>query len=289
VAALVAYALTRPSHIAVPDVTGKTSDEATRILDDRGFEVAIKAVPSAAPRNQVVEQDPIATNLSGDKAEEGSTVTLSVSSGPAIVAIPDVAGLTEEEARKRLENAGFQVTVQQQFSKTVPRGQAIGTEPAAGTQFSTGQPVTLLISRGVNTVTIPDVVGLDDQAALAELSNAGLSGALVQRESTEAQGQVLSQSPAAGQRVQRGSQVTIFASTGAITVPAAVGQTRKAAVTALKRAGFAVAVTEEETTDPAEIGVVISEFPPAGSRGQRGDTVTITVGVASQTTTTPIP
>ena len=289
VAALVAYALTRPSHIAVPDVTGKTSDEATRILDDRGFEVAIKAVPSAAPRNQVVEQDPIATNLSGDKAEEGSTVTLSVSSGPAIVAIPDVAGLTEEEARKRLENAGFQVTVQQPFSKTVPRGQAIGTEPAAGTQFSTGQPVTLLISRGVNTVTIPDVVGLDDQAALAELSNAGLSGALVQRESTEAQGQVLSQSPAAGQRVQRGSQVTIFASTGAITVPAVVGQTRKAAVTALKRAGFAVAVTEEETTDPAEIGVVISEFPPAGSRGQRGDTVTITVGVASQTTTTPIP
>ena len=289
VAALVAYALTRPSHIAVPDVTGKTSDEATRILDDRGFEVAIKAVPSAAPRNQVVEQDPIATNLSGDKAEEGSTVTLSVSSGPAIVAIPDVAGLTEEEARKRLENAGFQVTVQQRFSKTVPRGQAIGTEPAAGTQFSTGQPVTLLISRGVNTVTIPDVVGLDDQAALAELSNAGLSGALVQRESTEAQGQVLSQSPAAGKRVQRGSQVTIFASTGAITVPAVVGQTRKAAVTALKRAGFAVAVTEEETTDPAEIGVVISEFPPAGSRGQRGDTVTITVGVASQTTTTPIP
>jgi eukaryotic-like serine/threonine-protein kinase len=289
VAALVAFALTRPSHIAVPDVTGENVDEATRILDDRGFDVALRPVPSAAPRNQVVEQDPIATNLSGDKAEEGSTVTLSVSSGPAIVAVPDVTGLTEEVARKRLETAGFPVTVQQQFSKTVPRGEAIGTEPAAGTQFSTGQPVTLLISRGVNTVTVPDVVGLDDQAALATLSDAGLSGTLVQRDSTEPEGEVLSQSPAAGKRVSRGSQVTIFASTGAITVPDVVGQTRKAAVTALKRAGFVVAVTEEETTDASEIGVVSTEFPPAGSRGQRGDTVTISVGVQSPTATTPSP
>jgi eukaryotic-like serine/threonine-protein kinase len=288
VAALVAYALTRPSHTAVPDVTGNNVDEATRILNDRGFEVTIKAVPSPAPRNQVVEQDPIATNLSGDKAEEGSTVTLSVSSGPAIAAVPNVAGMTENGARKRLENAGFQVTVAQLFSKTVPKGQAIGTEPAAGTQLSTAQPVTLQISRGANTVTVPDLVGLDDQGALAALSDAGLSGTLVQRDSTEPEGEVLSQSPAAGERVQRGSQVTVFASTGVITVPDVVGQTRKAAVTALKKAGFVPAVIEEETTDRAQIGVVISEFPPAGSRGQRGDTVTISVGVPSQTATTPI-
>jgi len=80
--------------------------------------------------------------------------------------------------------------------------------------------------------------------------------------------------------VARGSQVTIFASTGAITVPDVVGQDRKTAVTALKKAGFVVAVTEETTDDPAQVNRVISEFPPAGSRGQRGDTVTISVGVA---------
>ena len=52
----------------------------------------------------------------------------------------------------------------------------IGTSPAAGTQLSTVQPVTLLISRGANTVVVPNVVGLSDQAALAALSNAGLVG-----------------------------------------------------------------------------------------------------------------
>ena len=131
-----------------------------------------------------------------------------------------------------------------------------------------------------------DVCGLDDQAALATLSNAGLSGTEVQRDSTEPQGKVLNQSPAAGKQVPRGTQVTIFASTGAITVPDVVGQDRRTAVTALKKAGFTVAVTEQQTTDPAQINRVISEFPPAGSRGQRGDTVTLSVGVAAPTTTT---
>jgi beta-lactam-binding protein with PASTA domain/predicted Ser/Thr protein kinase len=287
VAALVAYALTRPSHLAVPDVIGKNVDQANQILDTKGFKVAIKSVPSAAPRNQVVEQDPIPTDRGGGKAEEGSTVTLSVSSGPAIVSVPVVANLSQADATKRLQNAGFKVNVSQQYSKSVPRGLVIGTTPPAGTQLSTAQAVTLLVSRGANTVVVPNVVGMDDQAALAALSNAGLSGTEVQRDSTEPQGKVLSQSPGAGKRVSRGAQVTIFASTGAITVPDVTGQPRKTAVTALKKAGFTVAVTEQPTTDVTQIGFVISEFPPAGSRGQRGDTVTISVGVSSTTTTTP--
>ena len=174
------------------------------MLDSKGFNVAIKAVPSAAPRNQVVEQDPIPTDRGGGKAEEGSTVTLSVSSGPAIVAVPVVANLSQADATKRLENAGFKVNVMQQYSKSVPRGLVIGTSPPAGTQLSTAQAVNLLVSRGANTVEVPNVVGLDDQAALAALSNAGLSGTEVQRDSTEPQGKVLNQSPGAGKRVARG-------------------------------------------------------------------------------------
>ncbi len=287
VAALVAYALTRPQQVGIPDVIGKNSDQATQILDSAGFKVAIKAVPSAVPRDQVVEQDPIPTDRGGGKVEEGSTVTLSVSSGPAIRAVPSIVGLSEADATKRLEKNGFKVNVMQQYSKSVPRGSVIGTSPAAGTQLSTLQPVTLLVSRGANTVVVPNVVGLNDQQALATLSNAGLSGTEVQKDSTEPQGKVLSQSPGSGKRVPRGSQVTIFASTGAITVPDVTGLLRKDAVNTLKKAGFTPAVTEQTTSDPNEVGVVISEFPPGGSRGQRGDTVTISVGIAAPTATTP--
>jgi eukaryotic-like serine/threonine-protein kinase len=289
VAALVAFALTRPSDVAIPDVIGKDVEVAKEILEDQGLEWDINSVPSGAPRNQVVEQDPIPTSRGGGKAEEGSTVTLSVSSGPAIVSVPPVANLTEEEARKRLENAGFQVVVVERFSETVSRGLVIETEPAAGTQTSTAQPVTLLVSKGSDRVEVPDLVGLNEQAALSALSAAELAGTVVQRVSDEPQGEVVGQSPGPGKLVPRGSQVTIFASTGAITVPDVVGLTRKAAVTALKKAGFVAAVVEETTDDPDQAGRVISEFPPGGSRGQRGDTVTISVGVAPPPPTATVP
>ncbi len=90
---------------------------------------------------------------------------------------------------------------------------------------------------------------------------------------------MVGQSPGPGRMVKAGSQVTIFVSSGAISVPDVVGQARKQAVTAIKQAGFTPSVTEEPTADPAEDGVVINQFPPSGSRGQRGDLVTITVGV----------
>jgi eukaryotic-like serine/threonine-protein kinase len=203
-----------------------------------------------------------------------------------------VAGLTQDEAKKRLQKAGFfQVTTEQRFSNSVARGKVIGTEPAAGTQLSTAQSVNLLISKGANQVSVPNLIGLDDQAALAQLQNLGLSGVEVQKTSDQPQGKVIGQSPGAGKLVNKGTQVTIFASTGTITVPDVTGQDRKTAVNTLKKAGFVVAVSEQPTQDPAQIGRVISEFPPAGSRGQRGDTVTISVGVASSapptTTTTP--
>ncbi len=291
VAGLVAFALTRPSDVAVPDVIGKDVDTATEILENQGFDVAIKAVPSAAPRDQVVEQDPIPTSRGGGKAEEDSTVTLSVSSGPAIASVPQVVGLSRDEAKKRLESAGFQVTVAERFSELVPRGQVIGTEPASGTQLSTAQPVTLLVSKGSDRVEVPDVVGLDDQAALDALAEAELAGTIVQRDSDEPQGEVIGQSPGGGQQVPRGSQVTIFVSSGAIVVPDVIGEPRKTAVTTLKKAGFVVAVSEETTDDSTQVGLVLSQFPPGGARAQRADTVTISVGALSATppttTTTP--
>jgi beta-lactam-binding protein with PASTA domain len=158
----------------------------------------------------------------------------------------------------------------------------IGTEPAVGTPLRTGTTVTLLISRGSNRVEVPDVTGLDDQQALNVLEEAELAGNVVQRDDDAPAGEVVGQSPGAGRMVPRNAQVTIFVSTGAVSIPDVLGQTRKSAVTELKRAGFSVSITEEPTPDLTEEGRVIDQFPPAGSRGQRGDTVTITVGVAEE-------
>jgi beta-lactam-binding protein with PASTA domain/predicted Ser/Thr protein kinase len=286
VAALVAFALTRPSSVTVPDVVtacsppGCNVDVARERLEAEGLEVDIKPVPNAAPRDTVLEQDPPPS----EEVDEGSTVVLTVSSGPAVVEIPDVTGQSQKDATEVLEDAGLEVGTRLGFSEDISEGRAVGTEPAAGTQIQTGTTVTLIISKGSNTVEVPDVVGLDDQAALNALESAELSGTIVQRQDDAPAGEVVAQSPTTGKEIKKGSTVTIFVSTGSIVVPDQLGQTRRAAVTALKRAGFVVSVSEQPTDDPVQVGKVINQFPPGGSRGQRGDTVSIVVGAAPATT-----
>lgn len=280
VAGLVAFALTRPERVAVPNVIGQEEGTARQLLEDKGFDADTVSRPSAAPRDTVTEQDPIP----GEKVDEGSTVVLTISSGPASVSIPDVQGLSEADATKRLEDAGLMVDPEFAFSDTIPEGRAIGTDPGAGFSVNTGQTVKLIVSRGSNKVEVPSVIGLQDDQALARLQSAELAGTVVQRDSDEPAGKVVAQSPSAGKLVRSGSAVTIFVSSGAISVPNVLGQDRAPAVTALKRAGFVVAIDEQPTTDVTQSNRVLNQFPPGGSRGQRGDTVTISVGVVETTT-----
>jgi beta-lactam-binding protein with PASTA domain/predicted Ser/Thr protein kinase len=281
VAGLVAFALTRPEQIAVPNVIGQEEGTARQLLEDRGFDADTVSRPSAAPMGTVTEQEPIP----GEKVDEGSTVILTISSGPASVTIPELQGLAEADATTQLTDLGLQVDPEFAFSDTVPEGRVIATDPGAGFSVNTGQTVKLIVSRGTNKVEVPSVIGLQDNQALARLQQAQLAGTVVQRDSDEPAGRVISQSPPAGKLVKAGSPVTIFVSSGAISVPNVLGQDRASAVTALKRAGFVVAVNEQPTTDVAESNRVLNQFPPAGSRGQRGDTVTISVGVVEPTTT----
>jgi eukaryotic-like serine/threonine-protein kinase len=275
VAGLVAFALTRPDRVAVPNVIGQEEGTARQLLEDKGFDADTVSRPSAAPQGTVTEQDPIP----GEKVDEGSTIVLTISSGPASVAVPDVQGLSEADATKRLEDAGLLVDPEFAFSDTIPEGRAIGTDPGPGISLDTGQTVKLIVSRGSNKVKVPSVIGLQDGQALARLQGADLAGTVVQRDSDEPAGKVVAQSPRAGKLVRSGSSVTIFVSSGAISVPNVLGQDRASAVTALKRAGFVVSIDEQPTTDATQSNRVLNQFPPGGSRGQRGDTVTISVGV----------
>ncbi|CAN5599947.1 Stk1 family PASTA domain-containing Ser/Thr kinase [soil metagenome] len=279
VAAAVAFALTRPGDVKVPTVTGQQGGVATELLESQGFDVDIETRPNAAPRDIVTEQDPIA----GDTVEDGSTIVLTVSSGPSIVEVPTVSGLTEKQARDRLTEAGLEVNTAFRFNDTVPEDRAVGTEPAAGTRLQTGTSVSLVISKGSNKVEVPSVVGLDDEGALSALNQAELSGTIAERDDDAPAGQVVGQSPGAGQLVKAGSQVTVFVSSGAISVPGVLGDLRKSAVSTLKKAGFRPQVTESPTNTPSQVGRVTAQFPPAGSRGQRGDVVSLTIG------TEPVP
>jgi eukaryotic-like serine/threonine-protein kinase len=279
-AALAAWALTRPGEVTVPSVLGEKQDSATQILEGRGFDVEVEEFESDAPVGEVVEQDPRA----GTEAEEGSTVTLSVSSGLGTAKVPDVTGLPERRAAKTLQGRNFLVETEERFSNQVDEGLAIGTEPKAASKLKSGSTVTLIVSKGGNLVDVPNVVGLQQQIAENQLEAADLIPNVETQNSDQSEGTVVAQDPAGATQVESGSEVTVVVSTGAgsVIVPDVEGLFRDGAVRVLSNRGLDVVVQEETTTDPAEDGRVIDQAPAAGARLRQGDTVTIVIGVADQ-------
>lgn len=284
---VIAYALTRPDSILVPAVIDKTQSQAQTILEDAGFEVAVNPVPNDAEAGTVLEQDPRA----GSRVDEGSTVTITVSLGPAVVVVPDVAGQRAKQARKTLEGKGFDVRERERPSSTVRAGLVIVTEPPAGAEVERGSPVTLVVSSGPRLVQVPSVIGLQQDLADNTLRDVGLIPNIEQRDSDEPAGQVIAQDPPGGETVRTRTTVTVVVSTGAgsAIVPNVVGQSKDQARADLKDAGLRVRVVKRTTSDPNEDDRALEQSPPAGTRLRRGEFVTVFVGKFSEppTTTTP--
>jgi serine/threonine-protein kinase len=271
-----AFALTRSDDVRVPGVTGDDLTSATLKLQRAGFEVDVDRRPNPQPEDTVIEQDP----RGGQQAKEGSTVTLSVSLGPAPVDVPDVAGLERGKARKRLERAGFEVVITEEFDADVEAGLVIETRPAADTRLAAGETVTLVISQGEDSVEIPDVVGLDRFAAKSTLEDAGFRVDQDVKNADEPEDQVIRQLPGALESRPEGSTVTIVYSNGAGTIVLEdfVGETQSFAERRLGNQGLDVRVRIESVTGAGDDGIVLSQTPDPGSRLSPGDRVTIVVG-----------
>jgi eukaryotic-like serine/threonine-protein kinase len=205
---------TREETKAVPDVTGATLEQAVSRLQDEGFKVDIERGNDEAPVGTVYEQDPSA----GDEAEEGSTVRISVSEGPATAEVPDVVGTLEDAARRELEDAGFTVNVAQVFSDE-PEGSVVAQSPRGGEEAEKGSAVRINVSKGTGQTTVPNVVGLSEDEAKQELEQADLQANVVEVPSQEPAGTVVAQNPDSGS-ARSGSTVRLNVSAGAEEPPA---------------------------------------------------------------------
>ncbi len=271
-----AWFLTRPEMVTVPDVTGEPEDPAVIALQDADFDVATERIESDIPEGEVIEQDP----AGGSEAEQGSTVTITVSLGPGAVAVPRVAGLRVPEARRVLERKGFEIVIERRSSASVPSGKVIGTDPGQGTRLEVGETVTLIASTGVETAAVPNVLGLDRVTATTQLRDAGFVVNANPTRSDEPEDQVLEQDPPAGEEVEVGTELTITYSSGVgtITLGDYVGQKLSYAQRKLAAEGLSVSVDQRETTDSSEDGIVLEQAPTAGTNMSPGDRVRLVVG-----------
>jgi beta-lactam-binding protein with PASTA domain len=146
----------------------------------------------------------------GKEVTKGTRVRLLVSDGPEQVAVPAVTGLSRESAEARLRDDGFGVSVSEQESDE-PEGDVIAQSPAAGTELTRGETVTITVSTGRPLVDVPDVIGMNERSASSRLRSAGLEPVTQERTVTDPaeDGVVVEQRPGAGTQVDKGRQVVI--------------------------------------------------------------------------------
>jgi len=207
-----------PDDVTVPSLTGMTIDDATKRLEKTGFKLKQGAArPSeGAPAGSIIEQDP----LGGTVARPGTTVSVVTSAGQREAVVPETRGMSRRDAERALEQAGFSVGSVTQQSSDSARGTVLASTPAAGDKVAAGV-VTLVISSGPASVTLPNVVGRSYADARSALEQIGLavSGSGLDSASTEPAGTVVSQSPSAGRTIPSGTTVQLRLSAGIGIVP----------------------------------------------------------------------
>jgi serine/threonine-protein kinase len=272
------------ADVIVPTVIGKSQGDATTTLKGEGLQVKVASAQNDAPAGQVFDQNP----KPEAKTKKGDTVTISVSSGPQMVAVPDLVGQTQDDATNALDQLGLTEIVRQQNSDQ-PSGTVVSQDPRPGTQVAKNSSVTLTVSSGSGQVVVPNVVGQDAGTAGNVLGNAGFHATTkTQGSDTVQAGVVISTNPAGGAKAAKGSTVTMVVSSGpsptttepattttqqssgTATVPDVTGRSRAGANAALTAAGFSPSASANCNSPGA---TVQSQNPQGGTTATKGSTV----------------
>src|SRR5258707_1068666 len=268
------------AKVTVPNVVGLTQAAATTAITEAKLKLGNVTKQNSSPvaTGNVISQDP----ASGSSVAEGSPVNLVISSGPPMVTVPNVVGLTQAAATTAITEAKLTLgKFTQQSSNTVATGNVISQDPASGSSAAEGSPVTLVISSGPPMVTVPNVLGLTQAAATTAITEPKLTlGKVTQRNSnTVVTGNVISQDPASGSSLAEGSPVALIISSGPpmVAVPNVAGLTQAAAGTAITEAKLTLGNVTQQNSNTVAIGNVISQDPTSGRSAAEGSPVALVI------------
>jgi serine/threonine-protein kinase len=195
--------------------------------------------------------------------------------------IPRVVGMTLDAANSALEKAGFHgLQGQTRYSKVTAEGIILEQDPPAGSLQKRGAEVTLIVSAGQASATVPDVRGTTQQQAQIAIESAGLTfGSVSQQLSDQPRGAVIASDPPAGTTLQLPATVSIMLSQGPATVqiPDLTGRTLADAQSQIEQLGLHLGSTSRDTSSFTPENTVLSQAPAAGSTVSAGASVSLRV------------
>ena len=284
------WALTRraaaPETVAVPTVVGLSQANAKAQIEAAGFVWELnseKVASDSVEEGSVASTDP----AGGTQAEKGSTVRVTISSGPDSVVLPDnLVGMTPEDARKAIEALGlkWELDSSKVASDTVAEGKVAQTNPSPGSKVKAGQTIRVYLSSGSDEVEVPDLSGMSQDQARSALKAVGLElGNVTSVDSEKDKDRIVAQDPATGTKVKKGTTIGVSVSNGKtaqVEIPTVVGTSSEDAQAQLKALGLNVTV--EEVTDNQPAGQVLSIEPGEGSKVEKNSTVKLKVSKGPQ-------
>lgn len=196
------------------DLRGYTFDEAKDALNQMKLGIDRDGEESSEeyPEGQIISQ----SEEKGAMVEKNTTIRVIISSGPGEFDVPDVKGKTKGDAETTLRNASLVPVFDYQSDDSIPNDQVISQSPEAGAKVKKGDTVTVILSKGRETVNMPDVWNKPEAEARAEMEAAGITVASTSSDYSDEipEGNVMGQSIAPGKVVEQGTQVTLTISLG---------------------------------------------------------------------------
>jgi Serine/threonine protein kinase len=236
--------------VTVPNVVGKQVSVARNILEDNHLRVSVSEVAnSEVPAGKVISQTP----ASGESVKENHPVHLVVSKGAGDLTVPDLSGLTVDQAKQRLKDMGLvlgKITTQEDSSK--PDGVIISQSPSADGKINKGQLVDVVVNKlSPKKVTVPSLIGMTLKDARDALSSLEISLASING-STDESSIVTDQSVAAGKDIEQGGSIVL-------TTKATKASEEKKSESSGNRTRGTVDVTVPAGSNHQEVKIVVKD------------------------------
>ena len=218
----------------------------------------------------------------------GGTIIYSKVTNPKEVLLPNLVGISEDDAKQTLEDLGLHLDVEsREFNSDYAEGYIISQDPLYSDNYNVkmGTTIKVVVSKGIEETTVPDLKGKSKEDAIKLLEDANLKYEIVEEESKKIEaGYVISQETDANKKVNAGDTVIIHVSTGTkkSSVPSVIGKSEDDAKKALTDLGLKVTVAYDEDSSK-ENGVVLKQSLDAGKEVEQGSSVTITVNKLTET------
>jgi len=257
--------------VTVPSLVGLSKAEAVKVLDDLALESEVldEVFSEDVQKGRIISTKP----GGGGRISPEGVVGLIISKGPERILISNLVGITPDIASQKIADLGLAVgEIFEVYDMKIESGFVIKTEPESGSEVKRSSAVNLIVSKGIEKITLTSFVGKGSEQALSELTETGFDVDVEYKFSDGVfKGQVISQTPDKSDAIPKGSKIKLFVSKGPefIFVPNVIGKSKNSATLDLENLGLRVSIKGS--------GKVNNISPAIGSKVKQGSLITLTL------------